>query len=541
MGSTQNAAGGPARSVFEGRTIQVVRDLSIDEQVYLYELTRQLKSAMRNGGDLSRFVTRDQQTGMYLLFMEDSTRTKESFRNAGKFHGLKVNDFDARSSSFQKKENLTDTVKMLLGYSSRSIFVIRSKIEGVCRWLETSMASYAKKLGVPQPAFINAGDGRHEHPSQEFLDEFSFLEKRGWDRSGIHLALVGDLFHGRTVHSKVEGVAIFKEVKVDLIAPPEIAMPDHYVRAMRDKGYEVRIFESIREYLSQPKNRVADTWYFTRLQLERMGEKLLSQSARLRDAVTFTQEYMDLLPENTTFFHPLPRHSETPTIPTFLDDTALNGWDEQSRNGYLTRIIMIGLLSGELGRDFQGGTVSRPEFPDDFLSPKPVLNTIKKDYKIGIRPVEEGVVIDHIGQGKQPAQIWEHINNIRRLLDLNTISSHGVFQSERAKTYKGIISIPASEPLSKVSIRTLAAIAPGCTLNIIRNGKVAEKFQLSMPARVTRIKGMCCTNQDCISHPNHHEPTYPDFTRSANGMYVCAYCEKPHAFHEIWEQDWSWW
>jgi aspartate carbamoyltransferase len=231
------------KSVFSGRTIQVVRDLHPDEQWYLYQQTRQLKEALRNGGDVSRFRLNNPDLGMYLFFMEDSTRTKESFRNAGKFHGVKLNDFDAKNSSFQKKESITDTIKMLVGYSSSSsIFVVRSRIEGVCRWLEGSMAEYAAKIGVPQPAFINAGDGRHEHPTQEFLDEFSFLEQLEWKRDHIHIALVGDLFHGRTVHSKVDGLEVFREVQVDLIAPPELAMPEHYLETMKSKGFRAANF-----------------------------------------------------------------------------------------------------------------------------------------------------------------------------------------------------------------------------------------------------------------------------------------------------------
>ena len=94
-------------------------------------------------------------------------------------------------------------------------------------------------MDLPQASFLNAGDGRHEHPTQEFLDEFSFLEQLEWDRSSIHLALVGDLFHGRTAHSKVEGLKIYGKVKVDLIAPDEIGMPPGYVRLMHENGYEV--------------------------------------------------------------------------------------------------------------------------------------------------------------------------------------------------------------------------------------------------------------------------------------------------------------
>jgi aspartate carbamoyltransferase len=194
----------------------VVRDLSVDEQVYLYDQTRLLKSALRNGGEVERFKIDRESLGVYLFFMEDSTRTKESFRNAAKFHNVKVNDFVAEHSSFNKKESITDTIKMLFGYSEQSIFIIRSRLEGVCRWLETAIGEYAGKARLQGASFINAGDGRHEHPTQEFLDEFSFLEQKGWNRDSIHLALVGDLFHGRTVHSKVDGLRIFKDVQIDL-------------------------------------------------------------------------------------------------------------------------------------------------------------------------------------------------------------------------------------------------------------------------------------------------------------------------------------
>ncbi|MFW5738326.1 MAG: bifunctional aspartate carbamoyltransferase catalytic subunit/aspartate carbamoyltransferase regulatory subunit, partial [Spirochaetota bacterium] len=177
-------------SPFLGRTIQIVRDLSVDEQIYLYDQTRRLKEALRSGdpASIGRFRVDRPDLSVYLLFLEDSTRTKESFRNAAKFHNLRVNDFSATGSSFSKKESITDTVKMLVGYSQQSLFVVRTKLEGTCRWLESALATYTEKAGLPPVAFINGGDGRHEHPTQEFLDEFSFLEQRGWDRSHLHLA-----------------------------------------------------------------------------------------------------------------------------------------------------------------------------------------------------------------------------------------------------------------------------------------------------------------------------------------------------------------
>jgi aspartate carbamoyltransferase len=220
--------------LFSGRSITVVNDLSLDEQLYVYRKTSELKADIKSGADLSRWKINSNDFGIYLMFLEDSTRTKESFRNAACFHQARMNDFNASASSFNKNESMSDTVKMLFGYLPQSMFIIRSRQEGVCRYLEHSIGQYAEKIGYPKPGFINAGDGKHEHPTQEFLDEFSFLEQRQGDRSHIHLAIVGDLYHGRTVHSKAEGLKVFKEVKVDLIAPPELAMPSYYLNRMKD-------------------------------------------------------------------------------------------------------------------------------------------------------------------------------------------------------------------------------------------------------------------------------------------------------------------
>ena len=519
-------------SGFLGKSIQVVRDLSVDEQVYLYEKSRLLKQQLQSRGNVESFRINDPEVAVYLLFLEDSTRTKESFRNAAKFHAVRVNDFSAQGSSLKKKESITDTVRMLVGYSSRSVFVVRSSLEGVCRWLERVIGEYTDKLGLPRAVFINAGDGRHEHPTQEFLDEFSFLEQRNWDRSYLHIALVGDLFHGRTVHSKVDGMRVFREVRVDLIAPPELAMPVHYVDQMRENGYEVRLFPSIRAYVDA--GDIASTWYFTRLQLERMGDQLLEKADSLRDAVTFRPEYVSRMSSECRFFHPLPRHSVTPTIPAFLDRTFLNGWDEQSMNGYFTRIVQIGMLGGSIGDDFEGQSAVPQEYPDDFVEEAPIRTGPKPDYKIGIKPVDSGMVIDHIGTGKSVEQIWDHIFKIRRILGLHVVGSQGVFVSEQSGEHKGLISLPSVPEFDERMVKMLGAIAPGCTLNIIDDAKVVRKYRLHMPRRVYDFEEISCKNEACVSHPTHYEHVIPEFLRSGATTFVCKYCEKPHDFQEIW-------
>ncbi len=520
---------------FVGRNISVVRDLTSDEQMYLYQAARKIKHAVMKGEGVDSFRNANPDIGSYLVFLEDSTRTKESFRNAVKFHGMKVNDFDGKSSSIAKKETLTDTVRMLYGYSAQSIFIVRSAQEGTCTWLHRSLQDYSKKTGLPPASFINAGDGRHEHPTQEFLDEFSFLEHLDWKTDSIHLALVGDLFHGRTVHSKTDGLKIFKNVTVDLVAPLDLQLPEYYRQRMIDAGFTVRQFNSVDDYLAS--GEAATIWYFTRLQLERMGDKVRDRASELRKAVTMRKDHLEKMPAGAKLFHPLPRHGTLPTIPHFLDNTPLNGWDMQSMNGYFTRIALIGMVSGSLGSDFTGQGPVEPDYSENFIIEVPVTTektSHKSGFKVGIKPVDNGLVIDHIGRGEQPEAIWDHIEKIRRLLDLNCVSSHGVYLGYSGESYKGIISIPGEAGMDSSAMKVLAAIAPNATVNIIENAKVVKKIRLHVPPRVYGISSIACKNPDCIAFPDNGEHVEQEFIRYGKDNFVCRYCEKPHSYYEIW-------
>jgi aspartate carbamoyltransferase len=573
---------------FAGRTLAIVNDLSVKEQWYLYSKTRELKEAVRNGKDLTPFRLRDREVGVYTIFMEDSTRTKESFRNAAEFHGTKVNVFDAKTSSFTKNETITDTIKMLCGYSvGQSIFVIRSKLEGVCGWLSEAITEFAQKRGFPQPSFINAGDGKHEHPSQEMLDEFSFLEQQQWDTSYIHLALLGDLFHGRTVHSKVDGLRLYGKVDVDLIAPTELALPKMYEDRMRAAGYNVRKFASIDEYLRQEK--VSKIWYFTRLQLERMGDKVLQRASDLRQAVTMRREFVSQLPPGTKFFHPLPRDSRAPTLPFWLDNTELNGWDQQSQNGYFTRIVLLGMLGGHFGSDFEPGppqlcratsaellpgtpslvsprALSKSQSPGsawdttlsiaaDFITEVPVSED-PQDEAVGLAPIKNGIIIRDLALGKDVETIWRLMYMVRSVLGLNSVGGQGVNRSSGgAGPASGFISVPDFEidKWDRQPLKKLAAMAPGSSLSMVREGKAHKEFRLQVPPRIYGFQEISCKNPACVSHPanmQHEVPPY--FLRaSAAGMsergagsteagpspgkFICKYCEHLHDFWQVWD------
>ena len=518
-----------------GRTLAAVDDLSIDEQRYLYRKTREFKEAWISNGDLTPFRISDPELSVYLMFLEDSTRTKESFRNAVKFHDINLNVFDASSSSFKKSESLVDTVKMLFGYGRRSIFVMRTKMEGVCRALDEQLGEYADRIGRERPVFINAGDGRHEHPTQEFLDEFTFLEQRGWDDSHIHVALIGDLQYGRTVHSKADGLKAFHSVIVDLVAPEDLTLPESYRSRMEDNGFEVREWESIEEYLGS--GDISDCWYFTRLQLERMGEKIREREYELRQAVTFREEWLGELPENTRFFHPLPRHREKPVIPSFLDGTPLNGWDGQSINGYFTRVIELAMVAGRLGGDFDGASPVPERKEESFITEVKISHKsrVEDRFKVGIKPVDDGIVIDHIAKGCEPEEIWDRINKIRRILKLNVRGSHGVFHTADPKNFKGIMSLPDILEINPTELKKLAAASPGCTVNLVKDRSVRAKYRLAMPPKIYNFAEISCKNMECVSWPGAFQNVAPHFYRTGGDTFTCRYCGKCHEYGDIWD------
>lgn len=155
------------------------------------------------------------------------------------------------------------------------------------------------------------------------------------------------------------------------MAPEELMMPEHYIERMKKNGFEVRTFSSIEEYLNQKD--VAKMWYFTRLQLERMGEDILEKVHLLREAVTFRKEFLEKLPEGVKFYHPLPRHKLYPTIPNFLDSLPLNGWETQARNGYWVRIVLLSMFGGAIEAPFDTSKKA-PEKEEDFIIPAPIVH-----------------------------------------------------------------------------------------------------------------------------------------------------------------------
>ena len=494
----------------KGRNISVVNDLSVEEQRHLYAIAAKVKEKVDRGV----FPEHDARKAAYLLFFEDSTRTKESFRNAAATLNFRTNMFDSANSSINKFETVTDTVRMLCGYTAmQTVFIVRSKIEGLCKALSDSMTEYAERAGVDVPCFVNAGDGRHEHPTQEFLDEFSFLEQLGNSTASIHIALVGDLLLGRTVHSKADGLRIFNKVVVDLVAPPELQLPLAYVSRMRKNGFELNFFNSLDQYFAKTKS-VAPILYFTRLQLERMDKSLVEHEDRLRVATSLRMEMLEKLPAKCKIYHPLPRHGQLPEIPFEVDRTEFNGYDQQSRNGYFVRTALLGLITGIYSSPVATEPVPkgvRADVPSQRTEPLP-HDSIRDSF---FDHADAWIEVDVADAG-------EYMQKFARMSGLQ----NGNFIS-RVEGPRAWHSIPLSAIENTKWVELFFIFFAGCGPKILTKNPGWNLTTLTVSS-VENHAGLRCPNTACVSNPESRQrDVAARFHQSqiSNRHFSCRFCE----------------
>ena len=266
------------------------------------------------------------------MFFEASTRTRISFGSAFNLLGGEVRETTGfESSALSKGESLYDTARVLSGYSD--VICMRHPKEG-------SVAEFAKASRVP---VINGGDGANEHPTQALLDLYTIrseLSSEGRDIDGLRIAMIGDLKHGRTVHSLCQLLCLYKKIQVSLVSPAELAMPDYLVDALRSAGHEVIVSEDLTPSISH-----VDIAYSTRIQEERFQTKeeadLYRGRFRLNQSI-----YTQFCEPNTVIMHPLPRDSraEANELDADLDANPNLAIFRQADNGVLVRMALFALV-----------------------------------------------------------------------------------------------------------------------------------------------------------------------------------------------------
>lgn len=259
------------------------------------------------------------------LFFEPSTRTRLSFEAAMLDLGGSVMGFsEAQSSSAAKGESVADTVRTVGCYAD--IIAMRHPKEGAP--LVASMHA-----GVP---VINAGDGGHNHPTQTLTDLLTIRREKG-RLDNLTIGVCGDLKFGRTVHSLIQAMSRYDNIKFVLISPEELKLPS-YVKndAIKKKGIPYEQTEDLMEVIGK-----LDILYMTRVQRERFFNE--EDYLRLKDSYILTPEKLKKARPDLTIMHPLPRVNE---ISVAVDDDPRAAYFRQVANGKFIRMALIMKLLG---------------------------------------------------------------------------------------------------------------------------------------------------------------------------------------------------
>jgi len=268
------------------------------------------------------------------MFFEPSTRTRISFGASFNLLGGNVREItEVGSSSLAKGESLADTAQVLSGYSD--IIVLRHPENG-------SVQKFAEASRVP---VINAGDGSNEHPSQALLDLYTIKKELSQNKKNLdnlRIALVGDLKYGRAVHSLCKILSKYSNVKMDLVSPEELQLPEDLLNQLTGAGVSVNQTENLEEGISE-----VDIIYVTRVQEERFNNK--EDADKYRGLLSLNQSiYTANCEPNTVIMHPLPRDSRSDANELDRDLYANPNLAifRQADNGVVIRMAMFALVLG---------------------------------------------------------------------------------------------------------------------------------------------------------------------------------------------------
>jgi len=319
-------------ATWHNASILSVNQLTQDGLRLLYDTACSMRDLVRSKGGDKRLEHKMLAT----VFYEASTRTACSFQAAMKRLGGEVIHVDAgkggNTSAGKKGETLTDTINCLECYVD--VTVLRHPVEG-------SVRKAASKAVKP---IVNAGDGVGEHPTQALLDLYTIWNELGLDRchSGklITVVLVGDLKHGRTVHSlsKLLARSGMQNILLRFCNPPSLAMPE-YIKTCLKKYSNITV-EEIQDLNLAIEG--ADILYVTRVQKERFHSE--SEYDAVKGAYVVDLNLIEKAPDSMIIMHPLPRVDE---ISPEVDTDPRAAYFRQMENGMFVRMAILALILGK--------------------------------------------------------------------------------------------------------------------------------------------------------------------------------------------------
>lgn len=296
------------------RNLIDIKDLSVEE---IDELIETAKDIMNNK---EKYSEKCKNKILATLFFEPSTRTRLSFESAMLGLGGNVIGFsDASNSSTSKGETVSDTIRVVNGYSD--IIAMRHPKEGA-----PMVASKVSRVPI-----INAGDGGHNHPTQTLTDLLTINKEKG-RLENLTIGLCGDLKFGRTVHSLITAMSRYKNIKFVLISPEELRIPDYIKTNVLDKNnIEWCETQDIEEYIDK-----LDILYMTRVQKERFFNE--ADYIRLKDYYILNEEKLKNAKTDLCIMHPLPRVNE---ISKEVDEDSRACYFKQAEYGRYIRMALI--------------------------------------------------------------------------------------------------------------------------------------------------------------------------------------------------------
>lgn len=252
-------------------------------------------------------------------FYEPSTRTRLSFESAMLSLGGNVLGFsDAGSSSAAKGESVSDTIRTVACFSD--ICAMRHPKEGA-----PMVAASHSDIPV-----INAGDGGHQHPTQTLTDLLTIRSLKG-RLDNFTIGLCGDLKFGRTVHSLIEALVRYDNVKFIFISPEELRVPDYITEMLTEKEIPYEEHISLEDTIAD-----LDLLYMTRVQRERFFNE--EDYIRLKDFYILDKKKMNLAKQDMLVLHPLPRVNE---ISVEVDEDQRAVYFKQVQYGKYVRMALI--------------------------------------------------------------------------------------------------------------------------------------------------------------------------------------------------------
>ncbi|HEU5305855.1 MAG TPA: aspartate carbamoyltransferase catalytic subunit [Acidimicrobiia bacterium] len=253
------------------------------------------------------------------LFYEDSTRTRLSFETAAKRLSCDVMTFTVSQSSVKKGESLLDTVQTIEAMGIDAV-VVRHPAAGaphrIAHWIDASV--------------INAGDGRHAHPTQALLDALTLRRHR--ELHGLRVAIVGDVRHSRVARSDVKALHLLG-ADVTLVAPPTL-LPESL------EGWPVRVSHDLDDVISE-----VDAVMLLRMQFERQREALFPTVREYTARYGLTEARARRLKPDALIMHPGPMNRGV-EVAAAVADGAASLVTEQVANGVAVRMAVLYTLLG---------------------------------------------------------------------------------------------------------------------------------------------------------------------------------------------------